>query len=108
MLFRTGSLFGLLLVFTVSALGTGQAADAPKIRTTYIGGTSSFIMTILAERIAKNYNLNVVRDRVPSPPGLYTKIKTGEYDTALGAWVTIGILRNQGSKVDAGLFHGRC
>ena len=51
------------------------------------------------DRFDAKHGLNVEMDFVAGPGGLYTKMKTGNYDVATGAWLTTAILRARGNKV---------
>ena len=96
------TLLGVLFVFSLSstlALAPRPALAADKVRVAMLQGTQSFPLAVLKERIGKKHGLDVILEPHPGPPAVYTRMKTGDYEIAFGAWLTVSIFRARGMKI---------
>ena len=100
---QSGRFMIFVLVVTLTLAAAGQkavGAEGPaKVHLQTLEGTQSFPLAVLSDKIARKHNIEVVLEKGAGPVGIYTKMKTGDFEVAFGAWLTISIFRSRGLKM---------
>lgn len=99
---------GVLSIFICwkGALRSALAAEKlketkiDKVRLVLQEGIQLIPVELLEKKgIAKKYQLQIERIMVTGPQGVYINMQTGDFDTAVGSWISTALLRAKGYKV---------